>query len=41
MKRIFLFLVVIVLAGFPFSEAQSEPLRLMRYPDIAYGKIVF
>ncbi len=41
MKRIFLFLVVVVLTGFPFREVQSEPLRLMRYPDIANGKIVF
>jgi tricorn protease len=41
MRRIFLFLVVAVLTGYPFQKVQGEPLRLMRYPDIAYGKIVF
>ena len=41
MKRILLLVAVMVLTWFPFRGAQSEPLRLMRFPDIAYGKIVF
>ena len=40
MRRILL-LFVLMMICFPFQEAQSEPLRLMRYPDVAYGRIVF
>ena len=41
MKRLLLLVAAVVLTWFPFRGAQSEPLRLMRFPDIAYGKIVF
>jgi tricorn protease len=41
MIRILLLLIFIVLAGVPSGGAHGEPLRLMHYPDIAYGKIVF
>ncbi|HSB05586.1 MAG TPA: protease, partial [Thermodesulfobacteriota bacterium] len=41
MRRILLLFIFTILTGVPFEGAHSEPLRLMRYPDIAYGKIVF
>ena len=41
MIRILLLLIFIVLAGVPSEGAHGEPLHLMHYPDIAYGKIVF
>ncbi len=41
MVRLFLWLAALALMIAPAGTARCEPLRLMRYPDIAEGRVVF